>query len=138
MLGEAVLSLFARQVRIRSGVQQDLLEVGPADERRRAEGPHPGDLGRGERVHVRPALDEQPDGLLAASENREMERGEPVRRPGIGVCRVFVEELPETLDPAERRGFVRLKLSSGPRSCAARSPSPSYSAWRASETMARV
>jgi hypothetical protein len=113
MLGEAVLSLFARQVRIRSGVEQDLLQVGPADERRRAEGPHPGDLGGSQGVHVRPALDEQPDGLLVAPEDREVEGGEPVRRPGIGVCRVFVEELPETGDPPERGGFVHRKLVVG-------------------------
>ena len=109
MLGEAVLSLFARQVRIRSGVKQDLLQVGSADERRRAEGPHPSDLGGGQGIHVRPALDEQPDGLLAAPEDREMQGREPVRRPGIGVSRVLVKEAPETLDPSKRGGFVRRK-----------------------------
>ena len=113
MLGEAVLSLFARQVRIRSGVEQDLLQVGPADEGRRAKRPHLGDLGRGQGVHVRPAFDEQPDGLFVAPEDREVEGGEPVRRPGIGVSRVLVEEAPETLDPSKRGGFVRRKLVVG-------------------------
>jgi hypothetical protein len=113
MLGEAVLSLFARQIRIRSGVEQDLLQVGPADERRRAEGPHPGNLGRGQRVHVRPALDEQPDGLFVAPEDREVQGREPVRRPGVGVHRILVEEPPEARDPPERGGFVRRKLVVG-------------------------
>ena len=75
MLGAGSPSaFFASQSRVCPGLEQDLLQVGTADERRRSERPDTRDVARGQRVRVGPALEQEADGLLAAAEDREVKR----------------------------------------------------------------